>query len=234
MSDDKQIDEALTHATRARSLRPGYDLYEMLYGDLLMAKGELDAETLDEVIVSYQSALSTRPNVVNLQRNIGKALSMRGRFEEAAWHFEKATQLEPSDAATYVELANTLARLRRFDEAAQAYQDALTADPTDSYVLGVLGTIRMAQNRPAEALDLYRRGLQADPKSVRVMVNLAMALATTNDPRLRNPTEAKQLADSASQLVDPGNREIWRDLATTYAALGDKEATQAAIEKAKP
>ncbi|MCP4195420.1 MAG: tetratricopeptide repeat protein [Planctomycetaceae bacterium] len=233
LSDEKKVDEALEHIQTARKLRPGYDLYEMLYGDLLMAKGVVDVDTLDQVIVAYQKALPTRVEVVNLRRNLGIALSMRGYFPDAALHFEKVIELDPNDAATHVELANTYARLQQLDSAADAYQNALTVNPQDVDVLGVLGSVRMAQNRPVEAIDCFRRVVKADPESVRGMVNLAMALASVSDGNLRDPNEARRLAELAAQSAAADDVAIWRDLATTYAALGDKQATEAAIQKVK-
>ncbi|MDG2384825.1 MAG: tetratricopeptide repeat protein [Pirellulaceae bacterium] len=233
LSDEKKIDEALDHIQIARNLRPGYDLYEMLYGDLLMAQGVVDVDTLDEVIVAYKTALPTRLEVANLRRNLGIALSMRGQFPGAALHFEKAIELDPNDAATQVELGNTYARLQQLDLAANAYANALTLDPKNVDVLGVLGSIRMAQQRPADAIDCFRRVVKANPESVRGMVNLAMALASVQDVDLRDPIESRRLADLAAQATTTKDVAIWRDLATTYAALGDKQATEAAIQKVK-
>lgn len=229
---DNELD-ALTHIEEARKLRPGYDLYEMLYADLLLAQGRTDPETLDVIIQSYQSALSTRPNVVNLHRNLAASLSMRGRFAESVPHSREAIRLEPNHAATHVELGNSLARLRQFDAAAQAYADAVSIDPDNADAHAVLATICMAQNQPEEAFDHYRQALRVDPGRVRVMVNFALALATVNDASMRDSAEATHLADAARDLLtDSGNRAIWRDLATTYAALGNMKAARAAAEQA--
>ena len=100
----------------------------MLYGDLLLAKGPLDEGALDDVITSYQSALSTRPNVANLRRNLATTLVMRGRYEEAVPHFHRVIELNPQDSKNYVELGNLFARLGRYQEAEKSYVDAIQVD----------------------------------------------------------------------------------------------------------
>ena len=232
LSEDGEVDEAIVHVQAARRLRPGYDLYEMLYGDLLLAKGPLDEGALDDVITSYQSALSTRPNVANLRRNLATTLVMRGRYEEAVPHFHRVIELNPQDSKNYVELGNLFARLGRYQEAEKSYVDAIQVDADNADAHSILALIRMQQNQPEAAFQHFRRAIEIDPGRPRVIANLAMALATTNVVRLRDPVEAERLADAASEQLTDQDRAIWLDLSTTYRAIGKETKADAAAARA--
>jgi predicted Zn-dependent protease len=82
---------------------------------------------------------------------------------------------------------------------------------------------------PAEAIKLYEKILRLEPDNSMVLNNLAWFLLKTNDPEIRDPKRALDLAKKA--VVLEKNAESFDTLAEAYYANGFKsEAVQAAAE----
>ena len=231
LEDAEQYEEALERLGRARELRPGYDLYDMRYADLLLARGSLSEAELDEVISCYENGVITWPGLVNLHRNWAKALRLRGRLDEAAERYPYALLLDPTHAETHYDFATVLMMQQNFDGAGQFCAEAVRLDPDYVDAHGLLGMIRTAQGRPKEGFDHYRQALRVEPDRVRILTSLALGLANVEDPALRDPDEAVQLADKARGLVGE-NPGVWESLAAVYAAAGRFDGATSAAEEA--
>ncbi len=230
LEDAGRYEEALARIRRARELRPGYDLYDLRYAELLLASGNYTEADLDEIITCYENGMTTRPDLVN-HANWAKALRLRGRLDDAAYRYQVALQQNPSNAETHFDLATVLMMQRNFNAAEQFCAQAVRLDPDYVDAHGLLGMIRMAQGRPGEGFEHYRQALRVDPDEPRILTSLALGLANVEDPALRDTDEAVRLADKARTLAaeNPG---VWENLAFVYAAVGRFEDAKSAAQEA--
>lgn len=100
--------------------------------------------------------------------------------------------------------------------------------PLAQKIRNVTSMEELHQN-PAEAIKLYEKILRLEPDNSMVLNNLAWFLLKTNDPEIRDPKRALDLAKKA--VVLEKNAESFDTLAEAYYANGFKsEAVQAAAE----
>jgi tetratricopeptide (TPR) repeat protein len=210
-------EEALNLVQRARMLRPRYDLYDVLYADLMLVKEDLSMEQLDELIDCYERAEKTRSVVPNLHRNWARGLRRRGRLAESAMRYQIALNLDPVQAEMHCEYAAVLAQQGQFAAAAGVCDRVCRMDPQNVRAHALLGSLAMALGDTATALPHYRIALQLEPENVRVRIQLALALSTAPDPRLRDMDQALRLAEEARPAAHD-SAALLRDLATVYTA----------------
>lgn len=226
------FEEALLHVRKARELRPGYDLYEMSYGTLLLKSGNLSEDDLDEIDRCFQIAAKTQSDFPDLYRNWAVALRQRGRLDAAGLQYRQAIYLEPHDAETNFNYATLLAQQQEFNDAIWYCRQTIHYDVNHAGAHGLLGLMLWKLRQPASAIEHFRTALSIDPTQVRVMANLALALATVSDPALRNTGEAVRLAEKARELSPSPDAEVLRNLAVSYAAVERFEDAMSAAKQA--
>jgi Flp pilus assembly protein TadD len=64
----------------------------------------------------------------------GLKVAQKGLWQEARFRFERATQLEPSNASALNNLAVALEQMGEFEEARKAYEKALSLKAGDIYI----------------------------------------------------------------------------------------------------
>jgi tetratricopeptide (TPR) repeat protein len=77
-----------------------------------------------------RQAVRADPSSGEALEQLGLALALSGRFEEAAGTFEKAVGANPSDASARLNLAVALAEIGRIDEARRHAEEALGLEPS--------------------------------------------------------------------------------------------------------
>jgi len=93
--------------------------------------------------------------------------------------------------------------------------------------------IDQSNRRDSDAINHYQRVLQVDTNSAFAMNNLAVLLASTSDPRLRNGNEAVRLAERACQLTQYKEAALLYTLAAAYAEAGRFDDAIACAQKAR-
>lgn len=236
LEDKGEIQDAISHIEESRKLRPGYDLYDIQYADLMLASraDELSETELDEVIACYKNAVRTQSIQSDLHFNWGLALQKRGRLVEAEARFQRAAELAEEKASigqsaeldrnlseSYFQLAQVLAKRQEFEQAAQAALQAANHDPGSLDVACLTAQLFMQVGRPDIALPNFRRAIEIDPKNVDNITNFAFALATLRAPH-RDVEEATQLAAQAEALLAAdGQAAEWERLAQIYFFVQD-------------
>lgn len=92
--------------------------------------------------------------------------SMSRQWEPSIASFTKSIELNPSNAAAYVQRATALQMVDRLDEAINDYESALKIRPDYYLALEYLANLYEIRNEPVKALDTYNRALPLvkDPK----------------------------------------------------------------------
>ena len=92
------------------------------------------------LLVACVATLSAAPSFADTrseaksQVEFGINVAQRGLWREAIYRWEKATELDPSYAAAYNDLAIAYEHEGQLDKARKAYEKALELDPNNSQV----------------------------------------------------------------------------------------------------
>ncbi|MBI4606020.1 MAG: tetratricopeptide repeat protein [Planctomycetes bacterium] len=221
----------LYHEALERSPRLAMAEYDL---GLALQKLGRDAEAAGH----YEAFLRAEPRALDGHNNLGLCHLNLGRPEEAVRCFERALAIDPAYPKTRYNLALALDRQGKAAEALPHYLEVLEARPDDERVeerllrdfRGAGGDEGLARRRLAAqlkargrheaAVHALRHGLRASPGDWRTAVALAWILATSPDPRLRDPGEAVRLAEPPCRGPAADDPQALDVLAAAYAAQG--------------
>jgi tetratricopeptide (TPR) repeat protein len=123
-------------------------------------------------------------------------------------------------------------QLRHWRDSEALFRHALEVTGENPIAQAQLAAALEAQGRMAEAIEHYRESIRLRPGAVLVANALAWLLATTDDPELRNPYLAVQLAERAARQSGERDPRILDTLAAAYADAGRHEEAAAVAERA--
>ncbi len=182
-----------------------------------------------------------------------------GRPDEAISAFQKSLDLDPSNAATYGEMALAYEAAGRLTDAEESDLKATTLRPGDWSTRSALALFYYRHGRYAEAIPLFRRGLELAPDNISLYTNLGAtywmngqldeaAASWERSLALRpSPSAYSNLGtvyfyqgrcqDAAPMMehaaeAQPRNNDFAANLADVYACLGQTEKAKAAYERA--
>jgi Flp pilus assembly protein TadD len=189
----------------------------------------VDLNRLDDLMADAGRAVLdvTQPSA------LGRVLYQLGRRDEAMAEYEKASELDPKDAAPHNGLGNVLADLGRRDEAMAEYKKASELDPKDEAPHYNLGRVLIQLGRRDEAMpefkkasDLIKKASERDPKDASLHYYVGDVLA-----QLERRDEAMAEFKKASKL-DPKDAAPHTGLGSVLADLGRRDEAMAEFKKA--
>jgi len=121
----KEYDKAIAEGERAVALNPGGTYGLAMYGDCLNWAGRPE-----EAIPLLQKAIRLTPfGSPGLYRELGLALRMTGRFEEAVSAYKKGLQMAPDNLLAHIQLTATYSMMGREKEARAEAAEVLRINP---------------------------------------------------------------------------------------------------------
>jgi tetratricopeptide (TPR) repeat protein len=211
-----KFEEALRMLRRAAELAPRRAEPHLFLGILLSQKREWPG-----AIEELRQALRLDTKLAEGWNALGIAYRQIGRSADAVSASQQAVRLDPGVAQYRANLGDALAFANRPAEARQQYEAALRLDPACAEAHFGMGVMAFSAHRESEAIASFRRAIQLHPGWPQAMSNLAMILATSRDPALRNPKEAVDLASQAVAKAGAPNASLLSSLAAAYASGGD-------------
>jgi tetratricopeptide (TPR) repeat protein len=195
---------------RALALDPSHADTLHLTGCLCLQAGQFD-----HAIEWLSRAIRQQPKVDYLT-DLGTALLRLGRREEALATFDKAVQLEPSNADLWKNLGDMLSEVGRLEEAILAFQHALKLDPCHWAAAHKAGSFLHQLGRTDEALAHFslHEKMPADDSLKLQMRALSMYILERFDEGLQDAQRAYALgpADAGScSYVGVCLRQLKRD-----------------------
>ena len=132
-----------------------------ILGQIKLQRGQHQgALRLLEIAARVTSPASPAMPLIRL--DLGKALLLAGRQQEAIQNYDKAVELAPKLFVAWYNRGNALADLGRHEEAIASYQEALTLDPYHIEANFNLGYALMKIDRDM-AISAFERVLALDP-----------------------------------------------------------------------
>lgn len=152
---------------RARLLSSAPDL------NLLTLQGVslIDARKPFEAIAPLQSAIELAPRFARAQENLGHAMLMLNRLDEAHTHLKLAAQLDPQSASARQKLGHVLAAMGKGDDADSIFEQGFELDPQRGKLAEAGEHLR--DERFDECEDLCKALLRENPSNVNAMRMLA-------------------------------------------------------------
>jgi tetratricopeptide (TPR) repeat protein len=136
------------------------------------------ATALDEkgdpgAIGCYQAALAIRPGTLAVLTNLGTALAVQRRFEEAFDAYERALRVDPESVMVHMNYAAALMMAERYDESIEHAQAAIHRDPTLTVAHAALGKALWRQGRYSEAREAAQIAIDLNPQDPHIRSDAA-------------------------------------------------------------
>jgi tetratricopeptide (TPR) repeat protein len=201
---------------------PERDAYQLAIADLEIHMGRFEeAQAQLEHLAGKHSAMA------DIQVRLGSVQSQL-RDKPAALHsFERAYQLQPSNARAALGYALLLEQVDRMEQARAVYQDLLKSDPGNAAALNNLSYIEAEQGvNLNQALSYAQRALQRSPKDPNISDTLGLIYI-----RKKLTSQAVQVLQELVVRV-PDNPSFHLHLGMALYDAGKKNLAKSELEKA--
>ena len=222
-----KLDEAISHYRRALQIDPSYVKAYYNMGITFRAQGRHD-----QAISCYRKALRLKPYHVEAHSNLGSVLSAQGKFDEAIKHFRQALQVKPNFAEVHYNLGLALKSQGKLDEAIKHFLQALQVKPDLAEAHNNLALTLTMTGQLDKALEHFREAVRLKPDYLEPLNRMARILAMHPDPKLRDPSQAIEIAKRAAELTGHQDATILETLAAAYASAGQFDQAVTTAEAA--
>ncbi|MEW5981235.1 MAG: tetratricopeptide repeat protein [Acidobacteriota bacterium] len=168
----------------------------------------------------WRDTVAKRPDFPRPRVLYGSVLLSAGKVAEAEAQLRVAVTLAPDDPMARLRLGAALAQQRKFDEAIPHVERAAANLPDDPGAYRMLGEIYAAQGQDALAVANLERALSGMGGDPDLLVRLAMMLADSRDPSVRDGGKALGLAERAVALTSRRHVMALAALALAQAESG--------------
>ena len=161
-----------------------------------------------ESVARIDAALEADPKSAKLRTLSGLVALIDNRPDDGEAAFQKAIELDPTDAAGYEQLARLYAKTSRLNEAVTTYESAIKARPEDPNLHYFLGTLYSFGGAQDKAIERYEDAIKYGPDLAYPKNDLAYIYAESG----KNLDRALDLAQDAKAALP--------DTATVADTLG--------------
>jgi protein O-mannosyl-transferase len=162
----------------------------------------------------FEHTLAVTPPNLRIEHNLGVALGVSDRYDEAAAHFEKALQIDPNFYDGLVVMGVTRAHQDRLPEAMEYFRAAIRSQPDVPKARVQLAHALWQEKRDEAALEEMRRASQLAPKDPDILADLGLALGLAG----RIPEAIEQLHEALR--LNPNSAEAHNNLGLALLASG--------------
>lgn len=150
----------------------------------------------------WSDTLAKCPDNIRAHYNLGNALFLTGKVQEAIDQYEQALQIRPDCLEAHDNLGNALCRIGCVQEAIGHYEEALRVFPNDAKVHYNFGRALAQEGQLQGAISHYEQALRINPGFTEAHVNLGIALSqkASNQDALAHFTEALRLSPDSPEV----------------------------------
>jgi len=222
----EKFDLALEHWNIALKLKP--DWPEVLN---MIANAYFKVGKLKEAVPHWKKALKIKPDWSEAHNNLASAYYKDGDLDLAIEHWSKAAEIKPNWPEVRKNL-NAAIILQSQDKQIKQFAEMVENDPSDAEAHHKLAALYYRLGKLNRSVIHWRRAISIKPDWAEPQNNLAWVLATAQDAKLRNPSEALRLAQHACELTDSNDPGVLDTLGVAYAAAGKFSDAVLTAEKA--
>ena len=199
-------------------------MQQQTQGQIVLARGGslVSQGRIEEAISYYRELVRSGPEDVqgHIHNNLGYALLIAGRVEDALGPLQRARALQPANPQVHNNLGLVHFSAGRWEEAVGSLRRAVELQPDYQEAHANLARALTTTGDPDGALREFRAALRLEPDSSAVLTDLAFLLATHPDAAGRDAEEAVRLASRAVDLSSQADPLALDALAAAYAAGG--------------
>jgi Tfp pilus assembly protein PilF len=190
-------------ATASRLLQrwqTGLGLQRGLAAALLLVLGILtwqQCHAYQNLETLWNDTLKKNPQSWMAHANLGRLLAAQGKFDDAEFHYQQASRINPDDSDVFYNYGNLLVREGRLDEAVVKYQRALQLAPDLPDIHNNLGIVLLQQKKIDEAVAQFEAAIRCDAGRPHFHYNLGNALA------MKRKTNAAEMEYQRALRLDP-------------------------------
>jgi len=129
----------------------------------------------------FQEALKRDKNHVKCHSNLGAALYVLERFDEAEGHLRSALKIDPTYIDAMFNLGNVLSAQSRLVDASNVYNEVIRMHPDHTKALINLSAIHSGRDENIQAKALLERVISLTPNDFQCLGSLANVLERLND-----------------------------------------------------
>lgn len=205
--------EAIKHLGAAVRLNPDDALAHNSFGIALLEKGETEL-----AIKHFRQSLKLEPGYAAAHNSLGVTFMRQQKYYEAIENFHLALKSEPDWKSVRENLGLCLQRLAT-EIRGNPFQIE-KGQPDHATMHAALGNTLRDRSDIPEAARHFKWALNLNPDLLPALNNLAWIRATHADAKLRNGTEAVELAERCCQLSGYRISATLDTLAAAYAETG--------------
>jgi protein O-mannosyl-transferase len=209
-----RVDDAAKNYAAALKLKADFADVHLSFGALLAGQRKWN-----EAIGEFNAALRSDPSNANIHYNLGAAYNAKGELDEAIKHYAEACRLRPDDAEARENLGLLLLTRGKPNEAVACLRESVRLRP-DGKVHYELALALDGSGQGEKAIIEYREAVRLSPTSPLFLNDLAWALATNPDEKVRDNKEAIRLAEDACRLSGGREPRYFGTLDAAYAGAG--------------
>jgi tetratricopeptide (TPR) repeat protein len=130
----------------------------------------------DDAVEHYQKALKIAPDFYMAHNNLGSDYLSKSDFPGARQEFQRASQLNQSDAAAYFNLSNVCILTGELPQAQLYLDQGMQRQPDSAFGHFLQGTLDIRLGKLALAEDSLRHAIQLDPMMAQARLQLVNLL----------------------------------------------------------
>jgi len=127
-------------------------------------------------VALWSDVVKKSPQKVRPHNNLGNALKLQGKIEEAIEHFNRALQIDPGYAKAHNNLGTALATQGKTDAAIKHFGIALYINPNYAAAHSNIGVALASRDELEKAVVHFKTALRLKPDYAKVHSNLGAAL----------------------------------------------------------
>jgi TolB-like protein/DNA-binding winged helix-turn-helix (wHTH) protein/Flp pilus assembly protein TadD len=186
----------------------------------LVAFGDIDpAEGIVNAKAAAQKAIALDDSLAEAHASLAHMYALEWNWVDADREYRRSIELNPGYVVALYEYAFVLSWWGRDSEAVALANKAIELDPLSPIVLYRAGRVHFHARRYDKAIDLYKRVLTIKPNDEMGLFGAGTAY------------EAEKKFPQAIAAFGPPYRQSGFDLATAYAAAGDKVEARRAFDR---
>jgi tetratricopeptide (TPR) repeat protein len=186
----------------------------------------IQAADMELALIHLRRAVDLNKNSTDAHVRLGRVLNQLERWAEAKPVWQRATELDPDDAAVWAGMADAEKALGEFEVALKHYARAIDLAPQKAEHHLKLGEMKELQGHPEEAIESYFQCLSADPDHQIAQLRIARLQ--------REKGQSMQAIVRLNRLLDltPDQPEGLLQRGLAYQAQGQADQAMADLKKA--
>jgi serine/threonine-protein kinase len=220
--------EAVAELKRALSLAPNSDDAYRKLGSTYMQSGNGAA-----AIEALQKAVQLNPYYWANQNSLGGAYFQLGDYSKALMAYKRVTELEPDIEVGYENVGNVYLQQGKYQDSIPYFQKAIQIEPYFT-TYSNLGTAYFGLKQYPQAVEMFEKAAALTPNESATAVNLADAYRAAGQKDKARDTYQRAISLGYKELqTNPQDGDVLREIALSYAKLGDSQQAETYIGRAR-